>query len=239
MQLEHGRVSIELHPLAGGKGPPLLLLHALGGSAESWSEEVLDWPHGPVFALDFSGHGRSGHVRGGAYYPEYFLADADLALGQIGEPCALVGAGIGAYVALLLSGARADQTLGALLFDGAGLAGGGSVPQHELEVSDKVEAIEDFERFIEKAASEYAASTDPWVAHCERDLRPLDYVASFARASAPLLFSSCVGRRVPQPDWWRCAFVENSGVIAPEGLVDGLSELASCVASSTARREFE
>jgi len=225
MRLLHGRVSIELHTLKPAKGRPLLLLHALGVNAEAWPTAALSWSHGPVYALDFAGHGKSGRVRGGAYYPEYFLADADLALEQIGEPCVLAGAGVGAYVALLLAGARADQILASLLLEGAGLEGGGSLPDHEIEV--EVEDIEGFERFIATASNDYATSTDPLVAQCGRDLRPLDYVTSFAHAAKPMLFSPPVGRELPAPDWWPKAFEANRGVAAPEDLVDCLDKLES------------
>jgi len=227
MRLQHGRVSIELHTLRPAKGRPLLLLHALGSSAEAWPAAVLAWSHGPVHALDFAGHGKSDRVRGGAYYPEYFLADADLALEQIGEPCALVGAGVGAYVALLLGGSRADQILAALLLEGAGLEGGGPLPGSEIAAED----IEGFERFIETASSDYVTATDPLVAQCARDLRPLDYVTSFAQAAKPMLFSARVGREVAAPDWWQAAFEANRGALAPEDFLDCLDELESMAAT--------
>lgn len=223
MRLQHGRVSIELHTLKPAKGRPLLLLHALGADAESWPEAALTWSHGPVHALDFAGHGRSEQVRGGAYYPEYFLADADLALQQIAEPCVLVGAGVGAYVALLLAGARVDQISAALLLEGAGLEGGGSLPEHEVEAED----IEGFERFIKIASRDYGPSTDRLVAQCERDIRPLDYVISFAKAAKPMLFSPRVGREQTAPDWWQAALEANRGVAAPNDLSDCLGELES------------
>ena len=223
MRLRHGRVSIELHKLKSAKGRPLLLLHALGASAETWPATALAWSNGPVYALDFAGHGKSDHLRGGAYYPEYFLADADLALEQIAEPCVLLGAGVGAYVALLLGGSRADQILAAVLLEGAGLEGGGSLPGSEIEAED----IEGFERFVATASSDYVTSTDPLVAQCDRDLRPLDYVTSFAQAAKPMLFSSRVGCEVSAPDWWQTAFEANRGLAAPEELVDCLTELES------------
>lgn len=227
MRLLHGRVSIELHTLKSGTGRPLLLLHALGASAEAWSEAAAEWYHGPAYALDFSGHGKSDHVRGGAYHSEYFLADADLALQQIAEPCVLVGAGIGAYVALLLAGARADQILAALLLEGAGLEGGGSRPGHEIETDTVPEGIEGFERFIAAASVDYAKSTDPLVAQCDRALRPLDYVSSFARAAKPMLFSARVGREFHAPDWWQTAFEANQAESAPENWLDALDALIS------------
>jgi pimeloyl-ACP methyl ester carboxylesterase len=228
-RLQHGRVSIELHRLKPAKGQPLLLLHALGESAETWPASALVWSHGPIYALDFAGHGKSGHLRGGAYYPEYFLADADLALAQMAEPCVLVGAGIGAYVALMLAGSRADRVSAALLLEGAGLEGGGSSPDHGSEAQD----IEGFETFIETASIDYAASTDPLVALCERDLRPVDYVTSFAEAARPMLFSPRVGREISAPDWWRTAFEANRAVAAPAGVAECLDKLASMATEST------
>jgi len=201
----------------------LLLLHALGDDAESWPAAALGWSHGPVHALDFAGHGRSEHVRGGAYYPEYFLADADLALQQIAEPCVLVGAGVGAYVALLLAGARVDQIPAALLLEGAGLEGGGSLPENEVEAED----TEGFERFIKLASNDYGASTDRLVAQCERDIRPLDYVISFAKAAKPMLFSPRVGIENAAPDWWQAALEANRGVAAPNDFSECLDELES------------
>jgi pimeloyl-ACP methyl ester carboxylesterase len=231
MRLLHGRVSIELHTLKPAKGRPLLLLHALGASAETWPETMITWPQGPIYALDFAGHGKSGRVRGGAYYPEYFLADADLALEQIGEPCVVVGAGIGAYVAMLLAGARADRIPAALLLEGAGLEGGGSLPDHHRDQQKRHagggEGIEGFEADIAAAASAYLTETDPLVAQCERDIRPLDYVTSFAEAAPPLLFSPRVGREVRVPDWWQTAVEVNPGIVAPEDLAESLNALAS------------
>ena len=110
MRLQHARTALELHELSHRDGPSLLLLHALGGSSVDWSEAPALWP-GRVYALDFSGHGRSEWVRGGVYLPEFLVADADIALAHIGA-AALAGAGVGAYVALLLAGARHQQVPG-------------------------------------------------------------------------------------------------------------------------------
>ena len=55
------------------------------------------------------------------------MADADAALARLGR-ATLLGRGLGAYVALLLAGARPKPVRGAILCDGPGLAGGGSRP---------------------------------------------------------------------------------------------------------------
>ena len=225
MQLIHGRVPIELHTLRVADGPPLLLLHGLGLNSETWDDRVLDWSGGSVYALDFAGHGRSGRLRGGAYHPEYFLADADLALAEVGESCALLGVGIGAYVALMLAGARPDIVLGASLQAGPGLAGIGSTPDDEVDFDD----IEGFERFIEEASRDFNAGTDPLVALCASDLRPLDYVASFATAATPLFFDETVGQSDSAPAWWAVALEANSGATVSNELSVCLAELASRV----------
>src|SRR5215207_5932997 len=95
--LRHGKVQLALHRLSDGDGTsrPLLLLHGLGdrspASAPAWSH---DW-RGPVVAVDFTGHGRSTVPRGGGYSAEMLMADADAALGHLGQ-ATVVGTGLGA-----------------------------------------------------------------------------------------------------------------------------------------------
>ncbi|MFP6655207.1 MAG: alpha/beta fold hydrolase [Myxococcota bacterium] len=228
MQLFHGRVPVEFHELKAAKGRPLLLLHALGSNSESWPDTVLDWSEGPVYAIDFAGHGASDPLRGGAYYPEHFLADADLALERLGEPCALLGAGIGAYVALLLAGARPTSVSGAYLLGGEGLEGVGSKPGNELSFDD----VEGFELFIAENSKPYTVGTDPLVAQCAGDMRPTEYAAAFAEAARPLLFSPSVGVDRPSPAWWLAAVEANRGVVAPEDLSKGLTALAAMVSQA-------
>ncbi len=230
MQLLHGRVPIELHTLRSAKGPSLLLLHELGSNGEKWPADVLSWSGGSVYALDFTGHGRSGHPRGGAYHPEYFLADADLALERIGEPCAVVGAGLGAYVALLLAGSRPDFIGAALLLAGEGLRGVGSRPDDEIAF----EGIEGFDRFIARTSMNYVAGTDPLVAQCACDMRPVDYASSFAESARPMLFDERVGAdpEGPPPAWWQVALEKNRGSHAPEAFSAALEALGSLTAEA-------
>src|SRR5262249_3278934 len=94
MRITHGRIELELHELARRDGPRLLLLHTCSGSSEDWGEAPAAWP-GSVYALDFTGHGRSDWLVGGGYYPELLAADADVALTHTG-PVVIAGAGLGA-----------------------------------------------------------------------------------------------------------------------------------------------
>lgn len=224
MRLQNGRVTLELQLVVAGEGTPLLLLHELGSCAKRWDVDRLEWP-GPVYALDFAGHGRSGRLSGGGYHPESYLADADLGLEQLGDRAAVAGAGIGAYVALLLAGARPDRVPAALLLPGRGLAGGGSLPDFERS-PDRIEL---WEARIEQAARSFAPGTDPAVAGCETDVRPVDYACDFARAARQLLFSGAAETAHPLPEWWRAAREVSRGEKADEGLVPALAQLrAAC-----------
>ena len=93
--LTHNRARLAMHCLRGGEGRPLLLLHGLGEQSPHvvppWAEP---W-RGPVWALDFTGHGESEIPLGGGYSAEILLADADHALAHLGT-ATVVGRGLGA-----------------------------------------------------------------------------------------------------------------------------------------------
>jgi pimeloyl-ACP methyl ester carboxylesterase len=207
VRLRHGRVEIELHARRQGPGPALLLLHALGGSAADWGPEVDVWP-GPVHALDFSGHGRSGWVRGGSYAPELLAGDADAALAALGGAC-LCGAGVGAYVALLVSGARPDAVPAALLLPGAGLDGGGALPDFDAPLA---------------AGEPLPPGCDPALRRLAQDVRPVDYAAPLGESARRLVFAEDGGLR---PPWWTAARRRNTKAETCRDLADGLARLAA------------
>jgi pimeloyl-ACP methyl ester carboxylesterase len=209
--LRHGRVSIALHRLREAAGPTLLCLHAVGGSARDFAEGAALWP-GSVFALDFSGHGASGRLRGGAYHPEILAGDADAALAHVG-PARLAGAGIGAYVALLLAGGRPEAVPGALLLPGPGLEGGGPAPGP---------ASDGGAHWTDLGAP--LPGCDPAVRRLERDLRPPDYAEAFAREARRLLLAE---GDFPQPPWWAAVRACPSAAPAPPDLAGALSRLAT------------
>lgn len=130
--LSLGRLRLALHtlraPAPDHAGGPLLLLHGLGECSPSQlPDDYRTWP-GPVYALDFSGHGQSSTPVGGGYTCEALMVEVVTALDAVG-PCTLVGRGLGAYVALMATAARADRVRGTVLRDGPGLAGGGDGSQ--------------------------------------------------------------------------------------------------------------
>jgi pimeloyl-ACP methyl ester carboxylesterase len=213
MRITHGRITLELHEFAHRQGPTLLLLHALGGSSEDWGEAPAMWP-GSVYALDFCGHGRSDRVTGGGYFPELLLGDADAALAQIGRS-AVAGAGLGAYVALLLAGTRSELVSAALLLPGPGLAGGGALPDFTRE-------------FPSSAASPTAHEI--MTSALDRDVRPVDYADAFARTARRLLLLEDGN---PRPPWWDAARRSPSAELVATQLRDALTHLAQVAIDAT------
>ena len=148
-----------------------------------------------MHALDFSGHGDSDWARGGGYTPELFVADADAVLASIVSPdddegIALAGAGSGAYVALLLAGARPGVVRAALLGPGAGLG--------------ETDGEPDFERTPERMRDpgDVPDGCDPSLWRYFGEMKPREYVESFAaRAKRLLLLEDGTER----PPWWAIA----------------------------------
>jgi pimeloyl-ACP methyl ester carboxylesterase len=197
--LRHARVELALHPLRRGDGPALLLLHALGErSPERVPGEAVAWP-GPIYALDFTGHGDSTVPVGGGYTAELLMADADIALAQLGK-VSLLGRGVGAYAALLLAGSRPSHVRGAVLCDGPGLAGGSPEPIYG-EPPPRATAT--------------GQAPDPFaLAELARDVRPPDYAAVFAtlaleRSGLDPALAVCAEERPP----WLAGMVDRPGVM--------------------------
>jgi pimeloyl-ACP methyl ester carboxylesterase len=88
VMLQHNKITLALHEVRPGTGRPLLFLHGLGESAAMMSTLSVNWA-GPVWALDFTGHGESSVPAGGGYSSEILMADADIALRHIGEATVL------------------------------------------------------------------------------------------------------------------------------------------------------
>ena len=201
MELKHARLRLKLHTLAGGDGDALLLLHALGASSRDWDVARLGWS-GPVHALDLSGHGQSGRVYGGAYYAELWAADADIALAELGH-ATLLGAGVGAYAALLLAGARPEQVPRVVLAPGAGLAAAGPQPDFDRITPASIPPTSPQHRGLL-----VPGELDPATAFADQSVRPPDYCQGFARAARRVVL--CEDGQ-PKPAWWR-AVSEVEGV---------------------------
>lgn len=206
--LSHNRVELALHTLRAGTGRPLLLLHGLGErSPSAVPDAVADWD-GPVTALDFTGHGASTMPTGGGYTAEILMADAGTAIQHLGE-ATVVGRGLGAYIGLLVAGARPQLVRGVVLADGPGLSGGPSSPTSQPVFSlDPVTAPPDPYALVELG----------------RDLRPPDYATAFSRLAvqgSDLEQPITVTARF-RPAWLR-AVAEEPGVGEADSVRAGLA----------------
>jgi len=194
------KAQLALHHLRSGPGRPLLLLHGLAEQSPAAVPTHLDGWSGPVIGLDFTGHGRSTVPSGGGYTSEVLMADVDAALAEIG-PATVLGRGLGAYIALLIAGARPELVRGAILADGPGLVGGGIRPS-----SPQVVPLD----------PDQVTPPDPFaLAELSRDVRPPDYALEFVRMALqssgleePIVVSALV-----RPEWL-------TGVVAEFGVVE-------------------
>jgi pimeloyl-ACP methyl ester carboxylesterase len=201
--LRHNRADLALHGLREGEGRPLLLLHGLGERTPDAAPGYTDlWP-GPVFGLDFTGHGASTKPAGGGYTAEILMADVDAALAHLGA-VTLLGRGLGAYVALLVAGARAELVRGAVLADGPGLVGGGVRPGSAYVLT--VDAASD-----DTTPDLYA------LFELSRDVRPSDYAQEYVRQvmqwsglERPIAISA-----VTRPEWLEAVAAEPGVVELP------------------------
>lgn len=200
--LQHNRVRLALHQLKAGEGTPLLILHGLGeptrlptGPWDQWS--------GAIWGLDFTGHGQSQVPRGGGYTAEILMGDVDVALAHLG-PVTLFGRGLGAYIALLVAGARPELVNGVVLTDGSGLTGGGEGPQSSTWYLP---------------ADADGRTPDPYALYeLSNDVRPSDYAIGFlhlllsgSKLDVPLVVAA--KNRPP----WLAAVAKDPGVVC-EGL---------------------
>ncbi len=111
------------------------------------------------------------------------------------------------------------------LHRGRGLACGGSNPDFERQP----DSLEAWKGKREAASREYSEATDPFVASCEQDLRPFDYVSDFASKASRLLFSQAVDPEAAGEGslaWWRTAKESSKGESAPADLAVALRQLA-------------
>ena len=175
VRIPHAGVTLALHQLRPAPtdepGRRLLLLHGLGEATPATvPDRFRPWP-GEIWGLDFTGHGESTIPGGGGYTAEVLMADVDHALAHLG-PCTIHGRGLGAYVALLITGARTELVRGAILSDGTGLAGGGPSPHTAAVTGPAPGAV-------------LGTTPDPYaLMDLSRDIRPGDYAATYARMAA-------------------------------------------------------
>lgn len=104
----------------GGDGPPMLLVHGLGGSVENWLlvAHLLARDH-HVFAVDLPGFGRSPPAGRATTVEAFVDTVAALLRKRGGEPAVLVGNSMGGLVALLTASQHPDLVRGVVLVNPA------------------------------------------------------------------------------------------------------------------------
>ena len=215
--IRHGKIELALHRvrdgLDGDDHRALLLLHGLGErTPDAAPGSVEQWP-GPIWGLDFTGHGESSVPVGGGYTAEILLADADHALRRLGS-ATVVGRGLGSWIAMLLAGAHPDAVRGAVLTDGPGLIGGGVQPGSPFVIEPPAEVGS-------------GESPDPFaLVELARDVRPPDYAARFVRfvvEGSPLDEPIAVAT-VSRPEWIEAVAAEPG--VAQSSVADALGSFA-------------
>ena len=197
--LRHNKVDLALHQVREGTGRPLLVLHGLGERTAPQVEPPLEGWDGPVWGLDFTGHGESTVPRSGGYTAESLMGDAAIALEHLGE-ATLYGRGLGAYVSLLLAGARAARVHGAVLDDGPGLAGGGPTPPSP---------------YLLRLPDGPHPAPDPYaMAELSHDIRPPDYATNFVRQAVHFgSLEPCIAVSAKVRPDWLSAVADEFGVV--------------------------
>jgi pimeloyl-ACP methyl ester carboxylesterase len=119
-----GLRDIRIHYYAGGSGPPVLLVHGLGGRAEDWANLMprLVHDHHRVYALDLPGYGRSDWPRNARYSiaeeaaaVEAFMNDRHLTEVDLG------GWSMGGWVAMRVALDEPQRIRRLMIFDSAGI----------------------------------------------------------------------------------------------------------------------
>ena len=114
------RNGVDLHYVAEGSGPAILLTHGFGASSRMWEGQVAALrDRYRVIAWDMRGHGDTDSPDDQALYSEpETVADMAAILDACGEESAIVGGlSLGGYMSLAFNLAHADRTNALMLFD--------------------------------------------------------------------------------------------------------------------------
>lgn len=202
--LPHVRVELALHQLRDGEGRPLLLLHGLGECTPTSVPSTAAGWLGPIWGLDFTGHGQSTVPTGGGYTPEALMSDADAVIARLG-PVTILGRGVGGYAGLLLAASRPEDVRGVVIVDGPGLEGGGSEPPSSNIPGLRVDA-------------RVGTAPDSWaLLELSTDIRPVEYIREHVqqlRELSGLNPAVCVDT-LGRPAWLVAALEDDVVVEAP------------------------
>lgn len=107
------------HYVSKGEGPPVVLVHALGGSLHAWHGVMENLAlHHHVVALDLRGHGRTEHTKG-AYTIKAWASDVEALINTLElPPVTLVGHSMGTLIAQQLALFNAETVDNLVLLGG-------------------------------------------------------------------------------------------------------------------------
>jgi pimeloyl-ACP methyl ester carboxylesterase len=112
-----------LRYLTGGSGPPLVLVHGLGGTAANWRGVAPALAEGRrVVIPDLPGHGRSEPLAEAATIDPFAEAALAVAEAEGALPAPWVGHSLGGLVAIRAATLRPDAVTGLVLAAGAGIS---------------------------------------------------------------------------------------------------------------------
>jgi len=110
---------MHLHTVRRGAGAPIVFLHGLGASTETWAscmDALAD--RYEVIAVDLPGHGASPVPEDPAVYSrDGALRDIDEVLASLGAPAVLVGHSLGGYLALAHAATRPGVVCGIVVLN--------------------------------------------------------------------------------------------------------------------------
>jgi pimeloyl-ACP methyl ester carboxylesterase len=136
-RLRAGDRDLHLYDRAGkGPGPPVLLVHGMGGHAGGFLRiaRAVVRVSRRVVALELPGHGRSRLRAGEAPATSLECAQAvGVALREIGEPAVLIGSSLGGALTLFTAAALPDQTVAVVGLNPAGAPLAGADRQAVLD----------------------------------------------------------------------------------------------------------
>ncbi len=119
-----GSPAVRVHYFVGGSGPPVVLVHGLGGRAEDWAHLMpqLVRDHHRVYAPDLPGYGRSDSPPGAAYsIPEESQALEAFLSNQHLSRIDLGGWSMGGWIAMRVALDQPSRIRRLMIFDSAGL----------------------------------------------------------------------------------------------------------------------
>jgi pimeloyl-ACP methyl ester carboxylesterase len=185
---------VQLRWFVGGDGPPLVLLHGLGGAASNWVELAPELARDHrVVIPDLPGHGGSS--------PLPALPNLDPFADRVGlvleredaAPAVAVGHSLGCVVALRLAMRSPQLVRGLVLISAAGIGSTGRRARYALAVSSLIQPGRMLAPFRERIARSERLRALVWGSWATPDGTALSPAASLGLLEGPSLHTDAAG----------------------------------------------